>query len=348
MQEQRQLRFFLTVLNTFIVFFLLWVSFRYLFWWLLPFGVAAGFAALIEAPVSFSQKHLRIPRALASGIFTLLAFFALGGAIWFICTKILAEVRDLLLSLPDAETLQMEAARFLQWLSHRLPGRVSDVLFRLFETIVTEGIRLPQGLTQALGSGAARFAAALPSLLFATFISILATYFFSADKDALFALLRDLLPQNWKKVCSNAKRAGLRMAGGYLRAMLLMLSLIFALLAVGLGILKIRYAVGLAFLIALLDAIPVFGVGTALIPWAFARLLRGDVSGALGLLALYLVALLVRNLVEPKVLGAQLGLHPAVTLIAFYLGLRIFGPLGIFLPVPVCIGLNLWKKKTRG
>lgn len=345
MQEQKQLGFFLTVLNVFFVFFLLWISFRYLFWWFFPFLVSAILAFLIERPVSFSQKHLHIPRALASGFFTILAFFALGSAIWFICTKILGEIRDLLLSLPDTDTLKMEAARFLQWLSHHLPGRVSDFLFRLFETIVTEGIRLPQGLLGRLGEIATRMAASLPSFIFALFISILATYFFSADKDELTSLLHELLPQKWKRICSVTKREGLRMAGGYLRAMLLMLSLMFALLAIGLGILKIKYAVGLAFLIALLDAIPIFGVGTALIPWAFSRLLRGDMATAIGLIVLYLIALLVRNVLEPKILGTQIGLHPLITLIAFYLGLHIFGPLGIFLPIPVCIGLNLWKKK---
>lgn len=347
MQEKTQLRFFVSVLNVFFVFLALWIAFRYLFRWCLPFLIAAGVAFCIERPVSFSERRLHVPRALASVFFTLLAYFAFGSAVWFICTKIFGEIRDLLETLPDTQSLLLDAARFLQWLAEYLPHRVVEFLFGLFETLVADGIRIPQGLLNGLGSIAKKLATSLPAVLFATLISILSTYFFSADREAVISLLDELLPQKVKRIFSQTKREGLRMAGGYLRSAGILFSLVFALLAVGLGILRVRFAVGLAFLIAILDAFPIFGVGAALIPWGFSRLLYGDIPTAIGLFVLYGIILVVRNLIEPKILGSQIGLHPLVTLFSFYIGIRAFGPLGIFLPIPVGIALSIWRTQKK-
>lgn len=347
MQRTRELSFFITVLNIIFVFLALWVIFRYLFWWCLPFLIAAGVAFCIERPVSFLERQLQIPRALASVVFTLTAYFAFGSAVWFICTKIFTQLRDLLETLPDTQTLLLDAARFLQWLSEYLPHQVSEFLFGFFETLVTEGVRIPQGILTGFASVAKKLATSLPAVLFGTFVSLLATYFFSADHDEVISLFREILPQKASRIFSQTKREGLRMVGGYLRSAGIMLSLVFALNAVGLGVLRIRYAVGLAFLIALLDALPIFGVGAALIPWGFARLLYGDVPTAIGLFVLYGVVVVVRNIIEPKILGAQIGLHPLVTLFSFYIGIHAFGPLGIFFPIPVGIALSVYKAQKE-
>ncbi len=347
MQESKQIRFFVTVLNIFFVIFALWLLFRYLFPWCLPFLIAAGIAACIERPVSFLERQLHFPRALASMIFTLLSFCAFGSALWFICTKILVEIRELLESLPDTQSMFLDAARVLRRLTEYLPRSVGDVLFSLFEGLVTEGVRIPQGVLSVLGKLAKGVATSLPSVLFSALISLIATYFFSADKDQILALFHELIPQKAKRLCSQTKREGLRMAGGYLKSAGVLFSLVFALLSVGLGILQVEFAVGSAFLIALLDALPIFGVGAALIPWGFTRLLYGDVAGAIGLFVLYGIVLIARNLIEPKILGAQIGLHPLVTLFSFYIGLRAFGPLGIFLPIPIGITLGVLRTKKH-
>ncbi len=347
MQESKQLRFFVTVLNIFFVILALWLVFRYLFPWCLPFLIAMGIATLIERPVSFLERQLRFPRALASLIFTLLTFCAFGGALWFICTKIIVEIRELLETLPDTQTMLLDAARVLRRITGYLPRSVGDVLFSLFEGIVTEGIRIPQGVLNLLGKLAKSVATSLPSLLFSSLIALIATYFFSADKEQLLALFHELIPQKAKRLCSQTKREGLRIAGGYLRSAGILFSLVFALLSVGLGVLRVEFAVGSAFLIALLDALPIFGVGAALIPWGFACLLSGEVSGAIGLFVLYGIVLITRNLIEPKILGAQIGLHPLVTLFSFYIGIHAFGPLGIFLPIPVGIALGILRAKKH-
>lgn len=346
MPENKHFRFIVQVFYTILVLFAAFIVFRYLIWWFLPFLIAGGIAFLIDRPVSFAQKHLHLPRAPISGILTLLAYFSLGWAVWFICTKIIGEIRDLLASLPSTDTMLMEAARFLQWLSGYLPDRVSAWLFSVFETVVRDGISLPQGWLDRIGQFAAHAAARLPSILFALLVSIIATYFISSDKEALRDFFSALLPPKFKRICSVTRRESFRMASGYLRAAALMLCLTFAELAVGLGLLRIRYAVGIAALVALLDAIPILGTGTALLPWALSRLLHGDYATALGLVLLYAVTLVVRNLVEPKILGAQIGLHPLITLIALYVGLHAFGPLGILLPLPLTAALSLYQRKN--
>ena len=137
-------------------------------------------------------------------------------------------------------------------------------------------------------------------------------------------------------------KARLRSAlGGYFRAQGWLLLVTLAIVAVGLLILRRRNALALALMIAVVDALPVFGAGTILIPWGILSLLRGQTSLAVGLLLLYAIASLTRTLLEPRFLGRQIGLHPLLTLAALYAGFRLFGIVGMIL-VPV--GVILLKQ----
>ena len=343
MPENKHLCFFVMVLYALLILIVLWAVFRYLFWWFAPFLIAAALAALIERPVRFCKTRLHIPRALASGVLTLLSFAGLGSLLWMALSRILRELYAFLTHLPARTELLMGLARFLQRLSTHLPEAISSWLFSSFETLVRDGIQIPQGLLSRLGSFATSAAAQLPSILFFLLVALIATYFFSTDHERIHHALRAHLPPRWKRLFSDTRREVLRAFASYLRALALLLSLTFAELVVGLTVLRIPYALGLAFLIAFIDAVPVLGTGTVLVPWALARFLQGDFATGLGLLILYGIIVIVRNIIEPKLIGRQIGLHPLVTLISLYVGVRAFGALGILLPIPVALGLQLYR-----
>jgi len=327
MQENKHLRVIVLTFYCFITILALFITFRYILRIVAPFLVALVLALLIERPVSLAEKHLHLPRALASGICTLLVFALFSGGLWFICTKIFTEVRDLLASLPSLDELTAKAST----LTKALPLPVRDMVSQ---------IRLP---SEQLVAGAGKVALGLPSILFALLTALFSTFFLSSEK----AVLLDLLGVRFQKICTVARRFGIELAGCYLRAAALLFLLTFSLLAVGLSLLRIRYALGLAFLTALLDAVPVFGTGTVLLPMSAFRLISGDFATALGLLLLYLLILTIRSIAEPKILGEQIGLPPFFTLFFLYVGLRVFGLFGLLLPPLAAILFRIYKNRGK-
>ena len=329
MPENKHLRIIVITFYSFITILALFITFRYILRIIAPFLVALVLAMLIERPVSTLEKHLHLPRALASGICTLLIFILSLAAVWFICTKIFTEARDLLASLPSIEELFKKANGLME----TLPTPIRDAVYHL---------NVPSSLpSERLIASAGKVALGLPSLLFSLFTAVFSTFFLSAEKVVLF----DLLGERFRRLCTIAQRLGANMAGCYLRAAALLFLLTFSLLAVGLSLLRIPYALGLAFLTALLDAVPVFGTGAVLLPMAVLRLISGEFVTALGLVLLYLVILSLRSIAEPKILGEQIGLPPFFTLFFLYVGVRVFGLFGLLLPPLAAICFSVYKNR---
>jgi predicted PurR-regulated permease PerM len=116
-----------------------------------------------------------------------------------------------------------------------------------------------------------------------------------------------------------------------LQGYILILLITFGELAIGFTLLRIDYSVLIAVAVALLDILPVVGTGTVLIPWSLISLLIGKIPQGIGLLVLYITITVVRNIIEPRIIGARIGLHPLATLIFMYLGLHLFGVIGMLL-----------------
>jgi len=119
----------------------------------------------------------------------------------------------------------------------------------------------------------------------------------------------------------------------YVKALFILAGITWFELTAGFIILKVENAITTSFFIAILDALPLFGTGFVLIPWAIYLLLQGMHSRAIGISALYLSVTLIRNLLEPRIIGKQIGLHPLISLASVYIGIHIFGTYGLFFPL---------------
>lgn len=185
-------------------------------------------------------------------------------------------------------------------------------------------------------------ARALPQILLFIVVTILTAFFWLLDGTQFWCWCKRLLPQG---VCDYTVRlrCALRHAcGGYLRAQFFLMCVTTAELSVGFLILHVPFPFLYAFLIALLDALPIFGVGTALLPWALLAWCSKNSALAFGLLILYGICLIVRQLLEPKMVGAQIGLHPLCTLFSMYCGFTLFGMVGmIFGPFTALLLKNM-------
>jgi len=174
--------------------------------------------------------------------------------------------------------------------------------------------------------------------------TILASIFISLDYTAITTFLKKQLPGKAATFLGDAKSHLGKTVLGYLRAYLILWILTFTELSIGLSILKVKSAVGLAAIIALADILPVVGTGGILLPWSVFSLITGNYFVGFGLIVLYLIILVVRNFAEPKIVGDQLGLNPLITLVAIYLGYLWMGVVGmILLPITATILIGLHK-----
>ena len=199
-----------------------------------------------------------------------------------------------------------------------------DGIVRMARTLLTElSTKLTEGLTRVLGG--------LPRGVFAVTVSLLAMFYFFKDYNVITAALRDALPPAVRERLMGIKERLLDGMLRYARAYLLLLFLTFAELLAGLLVLGVDYAVLIALITAILDLLPVIGVGIVLIPWALGSFILGNSTLGVGLLVLYGVLYLVRQIIEPRIVSGMIGVHPLLTLIAVYAGYRLLGVAGMVL-----------------
>jgi sporulation integral membrane protein YtvI len=150
------------------------------------------------------------------------------------------------------------------------------------------------------------------------------------------------LPDSWSKNLAGVKTDTFSALLGYFRALLILIGFTFIEVTLGLFILGVDYALLLGLIVAISDAIPIVGTGLVMVPWIAWNFISGNTQLGLGLLIIYILGIIMRQVMEPKIVGDQIGLHPLVTLASMYIGLEVFGVLGMIIgPVSIIILKNL-------
>lgn len=352
MFEERCKKFLLYLFSAAAAAGLFYLVFRYLFWWLLPFLLALGVAAAVEPVVAYLRVHLRFRRSFSALLLTLVLLFLLGGLLSLLGTTLANQAYALLKKAPlllervpqllDAFFARLDgySAAFPQWLRDSLYGAVMQAL--------SDAESFFSDLTGRFLSFLGSFAAALPRRVLSGATTVLAVYFTIASYPTLCRMLKARLSGKTIRSLRLFRSGVTQSLSRYLRAELTISFLTFLQLLLGFFLMRQDYALLLAFLITLLDALPVFGTGTALVPWALLSLLFSSVPKAIALLALYLCTLLVRNVLEPKLLASQAGLPPVASLFAMYLGFCTFGVAGmIAFPFLLLLAAQTYRLGTQ-
>lgn len=335
---------------------LLWLSFRHALGILLPFFLAYLLSRGVR-PLSrrLSQKT-KIPRGVSAAVMVVLATAILSalvvGGVWRGIRE-LARLAEELAADTEGLTGAVESILSrIRSLSSHIPflRRFEDAPFyddlcNAVDGWVEAGVaRITEAITARLPDAAMNVAGFVPAAFIFVTVTLLACYYFTADEgrlrqgvSAFFARLtpaplRDRLPPIGRRL----RRLGRQ----YLRACLLLGLMTFCLSFIGLAILRIPYAFILALLLATVDLLPLLGTGIILIPWAVICLILGQVKLGIGLLVLYGVTTLVRQILEPKLIGDGLGIHPLLSLFSMYAGLRLFGVWGMILAPLVTAGVR--------
>lgn len=324
-----------------------WLTAKFLLPIGLPFLLGWSLARLVR-PVTLSLHHrCRFPLWLSSLLCITLAAALLGGGIWLLgrwgigqLTALGRRLPALLSSLsPSLSSLHTRLLHLAEKLPEPFVPAASQWLDRFFEG----GSIVADTASDQLLSFAGRVLSCVPDLVLFSLTTLLSAYLFSSEGPRLRAAMERRLPEKWLRRIKSVVRHLLSALGGYLRTQLRLSGVVFLLLAGGLLLLRQKQPVLLALLIAVIDALPVFGVGTVLLPWGVLAFLRGSTVLGAGLFALYALCAVVRAFLEPKFLGKQIGLDPLLTLLALYAGFRLFGVLGmILLPVAAILLKQLY------
>lgn len=292
---------------------------------LLPFALALMIAAALRRPVDRLAQHL--PRWLGALIvLTLAGLLALCG-LTLLAVKLWQDIPAALTELSGAEALWPRLERLAQ----RLPPLFSGSAQWLLAQLQTQGSALTETLAARLTGLAGSWAAALPGRLFTLGVVLLASFYAAADWPRVRRWLGQLLPVSWRPAARGLLSRLRQGAWGWLRAQGLLMGITLAILLAGLSLLGVPGAWTAAVFIALADALPFFGSGILLVPWALLAWLQGEGELALGLFLLWALATLCRSVLEPRLIGREAGASPLATLLVLYGGFRLFGLPGLIL-----------------
>lgn len=332
-----------------------WLSVRFVLPWGAPFLLAFALAALLELPVrALIRRGWR--RRAASALLSLAALAAVLFGLGRLCAKGFTLLSDLLRRGPELMRAPVEA--LTRWEGALLayieaaPPEFAEVLRTALDGLAATLTDLPARLSRSALALVSRAAQGSPDmLLFAVSFGI-GTYFFSASFPRVLAFLERQLPPETKRRLAGLGQELRGSLSGFFRAQLLLMGLTFLELLLAFVLLHIRAAAGLAALTALVDALPVFGTGTVLLPWAACCLLLGETGRSLGLALTWALVNLVRSAAQAKLLGDQIGLDPLASLLALYVGWQLAGVWGMLLCPLVLVTLcrlndkgvlTLWK-----
>jgi len=298
----------------------------------MPFLIAWSVAFVVREPAEWICARTRLPKAMVRptlAILLTLSVFALISLFVYKCSNVImlilgdiAEgnnpIYDAIISITDPNL-----PIFGDSLSEELAERIAEAIGGLITSLFT-----------GLASFVTSLVSALPNVLLFLLATVIALIYFAIDLEKINARVRSFLPERLSDRLTRIRHDFFSTAGKYIFSYLIIMVVTFAVLLTGFFILGVDNAPTFAILISLLDLLPVIGVGTVLVPWGILSLISGDNFLGAGLILLFVVNTVIRELIEPKIVGKSLDMHPLLTLILIYVGYALFGLQGLIL-VPV-------------
>lgn len=321
------------ILSLLVGLVLVWLALRFLLPLIQPFLLGLALALAAEPMVRFLEKKLRLPRQAAAALGVSLAFCFLALLLTVLCAAALRQLRSLAGILPGLEDAARTGLDLVQTnllaLAARAPQSLRPMLTENLRLLFSDGSTLLGKITAWLLGLAGGILGRLPDSALGFGTGILSAFLISARLPRIRQWLPGKIPKDKLDILLTRLRRLRRTLRSWLTAQLKLMSVTFCITAAGLTLLRIPRSLLWAFAIALVDALPIFGTGTVLVPWALVCFLQGNRVLALGIAGVYATAALTRSILEPKLLGRHLGLDPLVTLAALYIGCRLWGIVGM-------------------
>ena len=342
---EKRRRFIINFLYFAIILGVVFLFVKFLLPLLAPFVLGLLIAYALQRPTKFLARKTKVPRKLMAVLLVLVFCGTVGVLLALASVKAFSGVTQLIGELPSLVRL------YVQPVVTQLFQELEQTVTRMDPTLLEAVNYLQDQLMQMLGELVSRismgsmelisgFASSLPMLFLKLLLMVISTFFIAMDFDRLTDFCMRQLDAKGTELFQQVKQYIVGTLFVCIRSYALIMSITFGELLIGFTILDIDPALILALCIAIFDILPVLGTGGIMIPWAVITALLGDYTMALKLFILYIVITIIRNIIEPKIVGSQLGLHPVVTLASMFAGVHPAGVVGLF---GFPIGLSLLK-----
>ena len=324
--------------------------FQYVLPNMVPFIIAFIVSGLLQFPLNKMELKSKPMRKLASialcAVFYLIVFVI----VLILGARLIKETGDLVRAIPK---LFSEVVPFINRGFDELEVTVAAYDANLATVIDQMGTSTLKTISQTVTDFSAKalilvtgYATSIPGLIVSVVITVISTFFMAIDFDLILGFLKKLIPSSKKELVDTSMHYAKSMISIYIKSYAMLFSLTFIELTIGFSLLKVPYAVLLALIISIFDLMPILGTGGILLPWALILVVMGNLKLAAGIAALYVIITAVRQTLEPKIVGAQIGLHPLATLIAMLIGLRMFGLVGL-IAFPVTLAVITAMNRSR-
>lgn len=312
----------------------------------LPFILGYLFSLMINPLADKLQKKLKLPRGISAILVIILTVGIFGGIITGIVWKIVSEIRSLYSQYPQ---IYADAVNMWENISTKFSNFYIAMPDNVQEMFDNFGKQISTTVTDFFGhtpvvEKAGNFAKGLPGIFISLIVFFLSLYFMVADAKTVGNFFKRIVPEKVMEKMTNIRMELKKYMGGYVKAQAIIMSIAFVIIFVGLSVLGVDYALLIAIGIAVLDALPFFGSGAVLWPWAIISFLNSSVKMGVGLIIIYLAIVLTRQMIEPKVVSSNIGLHPIMTLMAMYIGYKTFSIGGMILgPITLMLLISFYK-----
>ncbi len=321
-----------------------YLFFEHLFLPIFPFLLAAVLSWIMYKIALKISRLTGVPYKACAFFLVMLCFCLFGCALFFICRHLVSEISGIMSIISDGNIFSLIPAS-----AQNIP--VLEEAFNFFENALEDNAKsfISEILSRAYslaGAVVGRVIKGSPTFLLSAFVFIISVCYMSMDMPKILELISNLFSKNKCKSVDKIKQSTFSVTAGYLKANVYLFLITFCETLIGLLILHPRYAVLGAVCTACIDILPVLGAGFVLIPWGILSLLSGNIFRGVGMLILYIIITVVRQISEPKIIGKKMGIHPLLAIMSMFLGARLFGIGGmLLLPVLISIVVNVLKEK---
>lgn len=341
--------FLVNITFTAVVALLIFLITRFMLSYLLPFVIGVILAFLVQRPATALSQKSKLSKSNAAAMLVSVAYLfvvSIIGAIVWLTFNFVVKITD---SIPQHinsfQSLLEEIYERLGRVLERLPENARETI----DGIITEAIKtLSSTALNFFSSFATNLARNLPALLFSSVVTVIASFYIAKDFEKIVAFLKNLISKKRYdtilKIKSIVTNSVFKIMVGYL----ILMGITFVKLTIGFWLLGVKNVLIIAALVSVIDLLPVLGTGTVLLPWSIICFISSSPIRGIGFIVLYLLVAVIRNVLEPKIIGKQTGINPLLSLITIFVGLRVAGITGmILLPIIVTVVINYYSQQLH-
>lgn len=351
-ETEKKRKFIIDFIYLLIIIGLCYLAIKRLFPIISPLLVAWLIASLLQRPTNYISRKLKINRKITAVALLLITYALVFLIVLLLATSLFGAIRDLFMTFPTIYTKELEPYLI------QLFNDIQTNLIETYPDIITNVSEFSSSILSWLASSVTNvsmwvvtmitnFAKTLPNTFIRVLVSIVASVFMVLDYQNIVSFVGKQFSKKTRDIATDVKNYIINILWSYVKSYSLIMLITFCELAIGLSILQVKNGVLIALIIAFFDILPILGTGTILIPWVIVSFIQQKFAFAIQMAIIYIIVTVIRNIIEPKIVGKQVGLPPLLILISIFVGAQLFGFIGLFgFPILLSLLNYLNKKKT--